>query len=159
MIHVTPHNKHYTYSNQDFDERQALLCDLQKNQSEYLTHKDPVVRSTADWALEYTGIRRLRTHLVQQNKQDATGALRQLYKRLRLLASMGVLVCALFSQGCTAQQWNTTRDVLAATAVIAIGAAVVTHEVNHPTYYVPPVTTTCTTYQGSYISQTRCTTY
>jgi len=43
---------------------------------------------------------------------------------------------------CTAEQWQTTKEVLAVTAVVAGAAAVgaaAGYEATHPTYYVQPV--------------------
>ena len=153
MIHVTPHNKHYTYTNQDCDERQALLCDLQKSPDDYLTHKDPVVRNTADWALKYAGLRRIRAHFVQQNEQDANGALRQLYRRLRLLACTGMLALALLTTGCGVQ-WGDWRSPEQRNA--AFLGHLDTFLTNIST---PPLTTTCTTRIGTSVVRTRCTTY
>lgn len=52
--------KRCEYTNQDCDERQRILIDLGENPRDYLAHPDAQVRSLADWAMEYWGIRSLR---------------------------------------------------------------------------------------------------
>lgn len=84
MIHVTPATQHYTYSNQDFDEYQALLCDLQKTPREYLAHTDGFVRSMTDWTMEYYKLRNLRPSIAHDHEAGRR-YLRKLYQRLRML--------------------------------------------------------------------------
>lgn len=85
MITVTPLHQPYTYSYQDCDELQALLCDLQRTRSDYLRHPDSVVRSAADWTLEYFGLGH-RSHCLTPDPAAAKASLYELYKRLRALA-------------------------------------------------------------------------
>lgn len=88
MIQVTPANRYGTYTNQDCDERQALLCDLQANPGDYLAHADAEVRSLADWTMEHWGIRNIRQIPGIVDTTLANVSLGKLYKRLRQLAAI-----------------------------------------------------------------------
>lgn len=83
MISVS---KELRYSNQDFDEQQAILRDLRENPRDYLAHADGMVRSLADWCMEDFGIRRLRIGTYKPDKSAGERQLIRLYKRLRELS-------------------------------------------------------------------------
>jgi hypothetical protein len=81
MIHVT---YPIMYSNQDFDEQQALYSDLQANPRDYLNHTDGFVRSLADWTMEWFKMRNLRSD-IQKNPVNGRLKLKALYARLQQL--------------------------------------------------------------------------
>ena len=61
---------------------------------------------------------------------------------MKIASRLLALILGLTLASCTAQQWQTTKEVLAVTAVIAGAAAVgaaAGYEATHPTYYVQPV--------------------
>lgn len=88
---ITPANSHYRYSNQDCDERQAILSDLQRDAGSYLRHPDGQVRSLADWTLAYWGISNTRWPNVKPNERWAREYLGKLHRRLRELAVVAVV--------------------------------------------------------------------
>ena len=75
MVSVTPISQHYTRSNQDCDEQQAILSDLGKAPRDYLAHVDGQVRSLADWTMEYWAIRCFR-RIGNRDRKFATPATR-----------------------------------------------------------------------------------
>jgi hypothetical protein len=85
MTQVTPASQHYTRCNQDVDEQQAILSDLASNPRDYLAHPDGMVRSHADWALEYLGIC-VRRAIKNRDRKHGLEILAKLHKRLRDLA-------------------------------------------------------------------------
>ena len=84
MVHVTPASEHYSYTMQDFDEQQAVLCDLRANPRDYLAHPDGMVRSYADWTMHHYGISVTRD--TPRGPAFASWNLHKLYKRLREVA-------------------------------------------------------------------------
>ena len=86
MITARPTTEYIRYANQDCDERQALLCDLQANPRDYLSHPDGCVRSMADWAMELFKLRCVRP-TVQRDVCAGKRYLDKLYARLRCLAT------------------------------------------------------------------------
>ncbi len=61
---------------------------------------------------------------------------------MKIASRLLALILGLTLASCTAQQWQTTKEVLAVTAVVAGAAAVgaaAGYEATHPTYYVQPV--------------------
>jgi hypothetical protein len=73
------------YSNQDFDEQQALYADLQAHPQDYLTHADGTVRSLADWTMEWFKLRNLRPDVAYSAGKGRL-KLKALYGRLQQLS-------------------------------------------------------------------------
>ena len=67
-------------------------------------------------------------------------------RHLFSVAVLGMTLC-----GCTAQQWQTTKDVMLVGAAVAL--------VGIATLPPPPLVTTCRTHATPYQATTTCTTY
>ena len=85
MRNITHANSDYSYSNQQFDEIQALLSELQRDATPYLVHRSGLVRCYADWTLEFYKIRSLRSTVDRDNKLGDK-YLGKLYTELRKVA-------------------------------------------------------------------------
>jgi hypothetical protein len=72
-------------------------------------------------------------------------------------ATILVLILTMLLAGCTATQWESTRDVLGAVAILSLAVAIEAQ----PAYYVPPVTTRCQTVCSQFGTGcvSTCTTY
>jgi hypothetical protein len=84
MITITPANEHYTRSYQDCDEKQALLCALRTNQSDYTLHEDGEVRRMAAEAIDAYKLDR--PPGLFRCESNAHLFLHRLYRHLRTLA-------------------------------------------------------------------------
>lgn len=73
-------------------------------------------------------------------------------ERLKILAILLGIWLALLTTGCTAQQWQTTKEAMALTALVGLAVAV-----DSQRYYVP--TTRCETVSTAYGYRSHCETY
>jgi hypothetical protein len=81
MITVTPAHAHYSRSNQDCDEKQALLSDLQYHPCDYTRHRDSSIRQAAEATREAYHLDRPEVHMLPAS--NAHLLLNRLYQRLR----------------------------------------------------------------------------
>lgn len=85
MILVTPANEHYTYTNQDCDEQQALLCDVVSSPRQYTLHGDVQVRLHAFDTIDAYKLGRAKD--LFRPESNAHLFLKRLHRRLREVAA------------------------------------------------------------------------
>ena len=75
-------------------------------------------------------------------------------QRVQVALMLCLTVGLMLLTSCTAQQWQTTKEVMVLTALVGLAGAVASDP-----YYVPPLTTHCESVCTAYACSSRCTTY